>query len=95
MISTNNPAINQFIINQCLIEPVSKILIGLNNREYRDCDIKWLNDKLDEFTNFACETLQIKVIMPIIDDRLNILNDYLINRYIEYFRTLLNYFKTL
>lgn len=64
MRTTNNPVIDQFIIEASIIDPISKIVIQLNNGEFRDCDIKWLDAKLERFTKFACETLGISGMMP-------------------------------
>lgn len=54
MKATNNQVIDQFIIEASLIDPISKIVNQLNNGEFRDCDIKWLDAKLEKFTKFAC-----------------------------------------
>jgi hypothetical protein len=96
MKATNNPAIDQFIIEATLIDPISKIINQLNNCEFRDCDIKWLDAKLEKFTKFACETLGIKGMMPsnIDSNKYVLLNDYVKNQYINRFSTLLGYFKS-
>jgi hypothetical protein len=97
MKATNNPRIDQFIIETCLINPVSKIVNQLKNGEFRDCDIKWLDNKLEKFTKFACETLGINGLMPsdVNGDKFTLLNDYVKNQYINRFNTLLEYFKSL
>ena len=89
-----NEAINRFIIETVLIEPISDIIFKLKNKEFRDCDIRWINDKLYKFTAFAAETMGIKFpeIELIIND--GVLNDYTTARFIEAFTTLLNYFKS-
>jgi hypothetical protein len=78
---TYNPAMQQFIIETLLINPVKDIVYKLENKEFRDCDVKWLNDKLYNFTNFAAETLGKKF-------------EYKTNEFIKAFKTLLNYFKS-
>jgi hypothetical protein len=97
MKATHNPVINQFIIEASLINPVSKIINQLNNGEFRDCDIKWLDNKLENFTKFACETLGISVLTPsgIGSEKYTLLNDYVKNKYIKHFNTLLDYFKSI
>lgn len=65
MKTTNNLIIDQFIIETTLVNPLEKIVNQLKNHEFRDCDIKWLDSKLEKFTELACETLGINVIMPI------------------------------
>jgi hypothetical protein len=95
MKATNNPAIDQFIIEVALIEPIEKIINLLDNRELRDCDIKWLDKKLENFIEFAAKTLGITAIMPSQRERFTVLNNYVRNQYKKKFCTLLNYFKTL
>jgi hypothetical protein len=96
MKATNNPTIDQFIIEATLIDPISKIVNQLNNGEFRDCDIKWLDAKLEKFTKFACETLGINGMMPsdVNSEKFTLLNDYVKNQYINRFSTLLGYFKS-
>ncbi len=90
-----NSAINQFIIQTVLITPIEDIITKLEKKEFRDCDIKWLDKKLENFTEFACETLGIKVSMPsqIEGKEVTLLNDYLVTQYSNLFNTLLTYFK--
>jgi hypothetical protein len=92
----NNPAIDQFIIETTLIDPIAKIINQLENGEFRDCDIKWLDKKLEDFIKFAAETLGIKGIMPSSLNResFTTLNDYVKGQYLTRFTTLLNYFKS-
>ena len=94
MKATNNPQIDQFIIEVSLVAPISKILTQLNNGEFRDCDIKWLDDRLENFTKLACKTLDIQIPMQPESNSFSTLNDYAVNKYLHYFNTLLEYFKT-
>ena len=89
-----NEAINRFIFEAVLIDPINDIILKLKNKEFRDCDIKWLNGKLYKFTAVAAETLGVKFpeIQLISND--GVLNDYTTTRFIEAFTTLLNYFKS-
>ena len=92
--TANNPAIQQFIIETVLINPVKDIVSKLENKEFRDCDVKWLNDKLYNFTNFAAETLGKKFGRIDLVSNDGLLNEYKTNEFLKAFRTLLNYFKS-
>ena len=90
-----NEAINTFIIETVLIDPINDIIFKLKNKEFRDCDIRWLIDKLHKYAAFAAETLGIKFpFISISHDGVE-LNDYTTERFIKAFTTLLNYFKSL
>lgn len=87
-------AINDFMINTVLINPIKDIVLKLENREFRDCDIKWLNQKLENFTKFACETLGKKIESGLQNESFPFMNENVRVKYLGYFNTLLNYFKT-
>lgn len=90
-----NPVIDQFIIEAYLIYPVSKIVNQIKSREFRDCDINWLDAKLENFTKFACKTLAISLPTAIDFEKEGVtLNDYVLNQYLKRFSILLEYFKT-
>jgi len=88
-----NEALNTFVIEAVLIDPIDDIIFKLKNKEFRDCDIKWLNDKLYKYTAFAAKTLRIDFPEIELISNDGVLNDYTIARFIEAFTTLLNYFK--
>lgn len=92
----NQDAINEFIINVTIVEPISKIIAGLNGSVYRDCDINWLDNKLDTFVKLAAQTLGIQPIFKTDfgTSPFTILNDHNKKYYISKFETLLAYFKT-
>jgi hypothetical protein len=93
---TNNPAIDQFIIEVSLIWPIEKIINQLKNGEFRDCDIVWLDNKLEAFVGFAAKTLNINGVMPQSESvKPRYMNDYAFNYYSKYFNQLLEYFKSL
>ena len=94
--SGENNAINQLIIEVRLINPISEIIAKLKGGVFRDCDISWLDDKLQSFTLFACETLNINIPTSSLErDTMSfVMNDYCKSQYITRFTTLLNYFKT-
>jgi len=93
MKTSNNDTINQFIIHISLIDPIAKISNQLINDEFRDCDIKWLDSKLEGFTQLACKTLGLNITLPMPTEG-RVMNDYVKGQYISRFNTLLNYFKT-
>ncbi len=90
-ITANNPAMQQFIIETVLINPINDILLKFKNEEFRDCDIKWLNDRLHKFTSFAAETLGKKFPEIELVSNDGSLNDYKIIRFKEAFTILQNY----
>ena len=87
--------LDQFVINAIIIEPISKIIKSLENKEYRDCDVKWLNKKLFNYTEFAAETLGINFNNEQIVDNNSVMNDHCYYRFLQAFRTLLEYFKSI
>lgn len=89
-----NEAINTFIIETVLIDPINDIIFKLENKEFRDCDIKWLNGKLHKYTAVAAETMGIKFPEIELISHDGVLNDYTTVRFIEAFTTLLNFFKS-
>ena len=96
MKATNNTVIDKFIIETALINPIEKIVLQLKNGEFRDCDIKWLDIKLEKSIEFAAKTLGINAVMPssLQPETFVILNNYALEYYKNKFNTLLNYFKT-
>lgn len=83
--------INKFIIQVVLVTPISAIVSKLKNREYRDCDISWLNSKMEAFTLLACETLHLYICLS--ENDATTMNDYTTNQYVDRFTVLLGYFK--
>ena len=91
----NKSTIDNFMIDTLLIEPIEKIINQLNNREFRDCDCKWLDEKLGKFTKFAGETLGMKANVPSeVGQKFTVINEYTTKKYLESFTTLLEYFKS-
>lgn len=86
-------AINNFIFETSVISPISDIIGKLKNKEFRDCDVAWLNGKLKSFTDFALQTMgkQIEVGEAVGGT----MNDHNRNRFIGHFTTLLDYFKSI
>lgn len=97
-IEQNEYSLQQFIIEVKLVEPLTKIIDGLKSGSFRDCDIKWLDDKLEGFIVLAAETLGLKnIIKPsqLGKEPFTILNEHNIKYYLTKFNALLSYFKTL
>ena len=86
--------LDNFVIQVFLLDPIEKIISQLKNKEFRDCDIDWLNKKLETFVELACQTLGEKVTLPsqISTEDYKILNNYLYKKYLNYFQILLDYF---
>lgn len=88
--------VDQFILEMTLIDPIEKIISKLHNHEFRDCDIKWLDNKLECFIEFAAETLNLKISAHVKSESTgHIMNDYVRKSFIDKFTNLLNYFKNL
>lgn len=92
-----NEAINQFIIEMTLINPVKDTIKKLKNNEFRDCDINLLDKKLTDYTSFACKTLNINVALNNQENKRDgvVMNSYVSNIYISRFETLLKYFESI
>lgn len=89
-----NGAIDTFIIETVLIAPISDILNKLDNNEFRDCDVKWLENKMRGFLDFAAQTLKVQVPVVSLSEEFGIMNEYTKQRFTEGFKTLLDYFKS-
>jgi hypothetical protein len=89
-----NEAINTFIIETVLIDPINDIIFKLKNKEFRDCDVRWLIDELHKYAAFAAKTQRIEFPFKSISHDGVKLNDYTTARFIKAFTTLLNYFKS-
>lgn len=87
--------VDSFIIEMTLISPISDIVTKLNNGNFRDCDIKWLDSKLEKFMKIACDTMGMSAIVPsqMESEPFKVLNKHNIDRYLKYFNGLLDYFK--
>ena len=90
MEATNETSIYNFIIDASFIEPTNKIINKLNNREFRNCDIKWLDDKLDKYIQFVAEKLNIKLT---IKQSESVKPKYMNTYAYEYYNQLLIFFK--
>lgn len=93
MKNDHTPEIQQFMIEASLIDPIKDIVKKLNAGNFRDCDIKWLDARLEKFKAIAGKTLGIST-LSVPRESHTILNDYNKNQYLKHFNTLLDYFKT-
>lgn len=85
--------IDNFIIDTLVISPIEKIINGLKAHEYGERDIPYLNEKLRLYTEMVCNLLDIH--NADLRDEDCVMNDYVRNRYIERFTTLLLFFKNI
>ena len=87
--------VNQFIIEISLLKPVKKIIEDLEAGNFRDCDINWLDNKLENFIEFTGSTLNIKGVMSQRESvKPKYINSYAVEYYLKYFKQLLDYFKS-
>lgn len=93
-------AIFNFLVKETMfINPISAIIQNLENNQYFAKDIKFLENELRRFMRLATETLNIKfkLNLPKItmdrDISDNCLNDYVKQKYLNYFNKLLEFFK--
>ena len=89
---TTQSTINTFILEVTLIDPIKKIITQFENNEFRDCDIKWLNNKLATFTDISLKSLKLNIDLPKIESGI-LINEYTTKMYLGYFNTLLTLFK--
>lgn len=87
-----NTSINNFIFETAVISPINDIIVKLKQKEFRDCDIDWLNGKLKSYTDLALQTMGKEIVVG--DAVGGVMNDHSRNRFISYFTTILNYFKS-
>lgn len=93
----NNDIISNLYLDVLLIEPISKILLQLKNKEFRDCDIKWLDNKLETYFNITSQTLGLNISVINQPDSVkpkHINTEYSTQYYLKYFTNLIEYFKT-
>lgn len=86
-------SVDDLIHEVAINEPIKKIISGLENKEFRDCDTEWLNEKMVRFTQYAVLAMDVKVVVT--TPERPILNDHNRNLYIENFKTLLEFFEKL
>lgn len=85
-------SVDNFIFETALIAPITDIIAKLNDGQFRDCDIAWLNNKLKKYTDFALQTMGKEI--EVGEAVGGVMNEYNKKRFISYFTTLLDYFKS-
>ena len=76
-----------------LIDPVSNIISKLENNEFRNIDIRYLEEQLVKYMNLAAKTFNLNFLLKKNYDS-EFFNDYFRNEFLKYFKELLKYFKT-
>jgi hypothetical protein len=81
----------RMIIELLLIQPIEKIIAGLEKKEYGNNDIEYIENKLETFMDIAARAL--RVTGRVSHESFTVLNDYTSAKYIEYFSKLLMFFR--
>ena len=94
MLKSNEEVKDNFMISVLIIDPIEKIINGLENHEYGDKDIPFLESKLATYTNMASESLGLPKGLGngVIDEYPKYIHS---RNYKKYFNILLNYYKSL
>ena len=109
-ISTSIHFINQFSIMDkekafiilAAITPIEDIILKIESNNFRDCDINYLDEKVQAFTSVALQSLHINIVIPkhVAKDVNKHSKDYYLpindNRkdyYLRIFRVLLKHFR--
>ena len=88
---TETTQIDNFIFEVTVIDPITDLIAKIENNEFRDCDIDWLNNQLEKYTGLALKILGKKVNL---DKAVSgVMNDIIRLRFLGYFKTLLGFFK--
>lgn len=75
-------------------DTIEDIIAKLDANKYRDCDCKWLNEKLQQYMTIACESFGLASIVKGPIEEIGRINTYSYLHYKKYFSCLLEYFKT-
>lgn len=86
------PVVSNFIVDMMILTPVKDIISKLETGNFRDCDVKWLNDRLNHFVKLSLETLGRENV--IVGEITGSMNEYNNVKFIKYFKTILKYFVT-
>ena len=79
------------MIEFLLIQPIEKIIAGLKTKEYGNSDIEYIENKLETFMDIAAKSLNVTG--RVSHESFTVLNEYSRAKYIEYFSTLLTFFR--
>lgn len=89
-----NLVIQNFILEVTVIEPISDIVEKLSNNLFRDIDIQFLNKNLQKFSELAMKNFGMNDTILDRPENEEYLNDFVIQRFLERFKILLNFFKS-
>jgi hypothetical protein len=81
----------RMIIELLFVQPIEKIIAGLEKKEYGNNDIEYIENKLETFMDIAARAL--RVTGRVSHESFTVLNDYTSAKYIEYFSKLLMFFR--
>jgi hypothetical protein len=79
------------MIELLLIQPIEKIIAGLEAKEYGNSDIDYIEKKLGDFMDIAAKALNVTG--RVSHESFTVMNEYACARYIEYFSKLLIFFR--
>jgi hypothetical protein len=79
------------MIELLFIQPIEKIISGLEAKEYGNSDIDYIENKLETFMDIAAKAL--RVTGRVSHESFTVMNEYARAKYIEYFSKLLMFFK--
>jgi hypothetical protein len=86
--------LQKFMFETVFIIPIKDIVSKLENIEFRDCDIEWLNDKLYTYTDFAAKTFGKNFSKIDLVNNDGLLNEYKRNEFLKAFKKILSYFES-
>ena len=80
-----------------ILDPIERIISKLEDKQFLDCDLEWLEKKLSQYTKIACIAMNKKELFNdnLKSEEKQILNDFVRGKYIYYFKTLLDFFNSL
>lgn len=78
-----------------LIDPIGEIVSKLENNEFRDKDVCYLEEKLSKYMGLAAKTFDLNFILEVSKSEGETLNDFLREKFLNYFKSLYEYFTNL
>jgi hypothetical protein len=81
----------RLMIELLLIQPIEKIIAGLEAKEYSNNDIDYIEKKLGDFMDISAKAL--RVTGRVSHESFTVMNEYARAKYIEYFSILLMFFR--
>ena len=85
--------IDEIMLHVVVTKPLEDIVKGLENGEFRDCDIDWLDTKRMEFVNIAVKALGKDIPQDFkVDKVVGKMNDRNKEMFLQHFRILQKFF---